>query len=641
LVLLVGGPGNGKTEAVEATIEALDRALRCSGALKEKLAAQLLPRPGLGVPRKAVASAAHSSADGRSLSITIVQDASVEESPAQSRGELLAGELEAALGDDGSSWRVYLACVNRGVLDDAMIHVADNGPERARELILAVTRAVAQGGSEVSCWPLDGHPTVAVWPMDVESLFTPTPDGDPTPAVEVLSKALDEAKWPPYGTCAAGEMCPFCTSRRILAGPRGAFELLQVLRWHELAASKRWTFRDFFSLVSFLLSGWQGEANAGAAQSPCSSAANLVELDAERLGQRPDPRRSTAIFALATSVYQHQLVGTWDAGVARRLREDIREVGLSDDHTAMGFYHFLRNSNAGRRPEMIAALLESLSAALDPALADPDSEMPVNGDTKLRLREIDARFSQSVGAGSAYLARYRCYSKAESELLARLAELDRQLSTPARRRSRPEAATRIQHGVRDFACRLTRRSLGVRSAVTRDAHMLVQFQGIVETPDPRDMPLREAAREVANLLNKDDKFQVSLTTTFGQPAAPANLRAVLVTTRQPVKPHVERPLARPKAPIRQLRVGKGNCELSMPLTFELYRSVRLLSAGLSRAALPTEVNALIDSMKARLAGPVVRDQDNLDGSIIELGAYGTSIEVLDGGFLPTAGRAAQ
>lgn len=150
--------------------------------------------------------------------------------------------------------------------------------------------------------------------------------------------------------------------------------------------------------------------------------------------------------------------------------------------------------------------------------------------------------------------------------------------------------------------------------------------------------LLAAAREVSRLLNTNDKFEVSLTTTFGQPMPPTTLRAVLVTSKQPVKPRTDTLSGRPMSPMRLLRVGRNRGEQTIALTFDLYRSIRLLEAGLSRASLPTEVNALIDATKARLSGPIVRDPEGLEDSSIELGASGTRIELIGGRFLPVSGR---
>ncbi|MFD2376833.1 hypothetical protein ACFSTJ_04400 [Ottowia pentelensis] len=139
-------------------------------------------------------------------------------------------------------------------------------------------------------------------------------------------------------------------------------------------------------------------------------------------------------------------------------------------------------------------------------------------------------------------------------------------------------------------------------------------------------------------MNNGEKFEVPLTTTFGQPAAPVALRASLVTSKQSIRPLDDDTEDRPWSSTRYLKVGKGQREHAIALTFELYRAIELISAGLSRASLPREVNALIDATKATLSGPIVRDEDSLADSIMDLGVAGLQIEMMGSRFLTIEGR---
>jgi hypothetical protein len=71
--------------------------------------------------------------------------------------------------------------------------------------------------------------------------------------------------------------------------------------------------------------------------------------------------------------------------------------------------------------------------------------------------------------------------------------------------------------------------------------------------------------------------------------------------------------------MRFLSVGDGASTQAIPLTYELFRSLRELQAGMLPAALPRTVNALLDASRARLAGRLVRDEEALDGATIKVG----------------------
>lgn len=616
IVMLVGGPGNGKTEAIEATLSELDRELACDGQLIQQLAAAFHPKMGQAVPRRVSVEVRAVCSPGRQLLLDVVQDASVG-ADGVSPAELLVAELDTVVSDLD---RIYLCCVNRGVLDNALIHATDTGLEASKALLEAVVHAVSLAPDASSCWPLNGYPDIAVWPMDAESLVEKAADGEEVPAASILDWALDGKRWPEFGSCAAGQACPFCGSRKVLSGRREIDAFVRMLRWYELGSGKRWAFRDLFSLASFLLAG-NGAGRSGAGLEPCGWAASLLELDKRaEAGGRPSKEISSAIFSLVAAQYQHALFHRWDGSGAKQLSQDIKDVGLGANNTAMGLYYFLHSRRAGHIQTMIAPLLETLIDLLDPALASPDSGVVLWGSGgNIKLAEFDARFSRSVREGLDFAISYRALSLLERMLLERLADLDELLSTPRLRRKRPTSATRIQRLLRDFAGRIFRRSVGARQAVVPDTATLVAFQRVVADADGKGYDLREIAKQVEDLLNQGDSFQVSLTTTFGQPLPPLRGRAMLVVGRRRVSVRETEFTGRPRSSLCFLDVEVGSGFQPIALTYDLFKAVRDLDNGLSSASLPRNVLALLDTTRARMAGSIVRDRDVQERPTINLG----------------------
>lgn len=611
IVLLVGGPGNGKTEAVESTISWLDESLGQQGAVAALLGKSFATSGTLRLARASVLDLS-----GRATVVEVVQDASLPDpGPPERQGyEALVEDLGRAMAAGPRA--AYLCCVNRGVLDDALVHAIEHGLEASRRLLEAITRSVSLASGAPACWPLDGHPDVAVWPMDSESLLVPTDEGAPAPASTLLARATDDGRWPLAGTCAAASRCPFCTSRGLLSKDPHRASLLKALRWYELASGKRWNFRDLFSMVSYALTGSRTPAS-GDRHGPCGWAAEQLELDARCPGTKPDRLRSPAIYRLVASGYQHLLFRQWDAGVAPRLYQDLKELDLRADHVLMGLYFFLRDPVAPGVTGSLGPLLGDVSRVLDPALCDPDGELELSGRTKRPARDIDARFSQSVGAGLAFLKPYQCLTELEIELLGRLALADAMLGEEPRRK-RPAAALRVQRLLREFACRLARRSVGMRSGAVRDAAVLAEFQQLVDTQHGSDELMYAAASQVEALLNKGEYFEVSLNTTFGQPLPPEARRATLVVAKQRVREGTDNREGRPRSPIPFLRIGpRGSQEV--PLTYELFKSVSEITKGMSPSSLPKTVVALLDTTRARLSGPLVRNEDALDGAHFQVG----------------------
>jgi len=636
VVLLVGGPGNGKTEAIESTIRWLDDSLRCDGRLVDELT-RAFHQVG-GIPRVVSADAGVLSYAPRELVLSIVQDATStvgrEGVPA---ANLLVEELCGRVGSDGPD--VYLCCVNRGVLDDALIHAIDNKLGGPLKVLEAVTRAVSLAADAPSCWPLAGFPDVAVWPMDAESLLVPPVGELISPAAKLVRQATEPSAWSAYGACAAGAKCPFCYSQHVLSRDEPRAALLQILRWNELGSGKRWSFRDLFSLMSYLLAGHlpTGDEQHG---DPCAWAAKLIDLDASlSAGRRPTKQAMTAAFRLATTSYQHALFHRWDRDVSLALRKDIKELGLEDDCTLMGLQHFLHERRAPYLPATIAPLLDGLADLLDPALASPDSQVAVSAKKTVMLREVDIRFSRSIQEGIEFVRKHPVLSPMELDLLKKLAQADDRLARPEVRRKRPAAASRLQQLLRDFAGRFVRRSICVRAAVVPAASILTSFQKVVE--DDRQHLLYEVADQVEQLLNNGADFEVSLTTTFGQPLPPTQRQATLIVPSQHVGVSSRRNAGRPQSPICFLEVGSGASAQSIALTYDLFKAVKELERGLSPASLPRSVVALLDTTRARLAGPIVRDPEILRRAKIRIGADGTVIAKAWDGFVSRPERARQ
>jgi len=614
IVLLVGGPGNGKTEAVEALVHAIDRKLYGGNLLARKLERLFGQGSGKAVPRLAqvdVSSPLERPSIGK---LAIVQDASVTDPafPGRSPASLLVSDLSERVSD--SSTGFYLACVNRGVLDDALIAAIDDRQVDVQGLLEDVVRAVGLVPTAPSCWPLEGHPSIAVWPMDVESLLVARSSEDASPARQLLDSATRAEAWPEEGKCPAGDQCPFCLSRSLLVGDPHQAALLQVLRWYELATGKRWSFRDLFSLVSFLLAGVPS-SGTDETLSPCEWAANLLDSQS-KTSSKSESLRLRAPFLLVASQYQHALFGRWPRLSGRGFRADLKELKMEDHPTLMGLHHFLSKGRGLEVPATLEPQLVGLSESLDPALADPAAEVEVSSRTVVKLRDIDARFSQSTREGLQFLRKYHCLTLLEVDLLRQLADTDDDLGEGEARRRRPATAARLQSFVREFACRLVRRTLGVRSGVVRDAATLKAFQAVI---DGDEQLLHDSVKQVEGLLNEKDRFVVTLNTTFGEPLPPEPRRAVLTTDRQKVRPRESRADGRPTASLRFFTVGAGTSMQSIPMTYELFRSVRELRDGMRPASLPRPVVALLDTTRARLSGQIVRDDSLLDGAEIRIG----------------------
>lgn len=631
--VLVGGPGNGKTEAVEFAVEALDAGLGLGRALRNAVAAQFLDQGDQPPPRMARVDVRKLMGGQLGWTLGIVQDASAPDTsrPQANPAALLVDELEELLASGNQL--VYLACVNRGVLDDALTLATDQGRAQVAQLLQEMVNSVGQSLDATPCWPLPSFPGIATWPMDVESLVVAPTNEDTSAATQLLEIATDAARWPQADGCAAGELCPHCTSRRLLSGEPHRGSLLQVLRWFELASGKRWSFRDLFSLVSFLLAGAPSETKGRSRRMPCDHAAHLLQLGSGQVASS-SAQRHAAPFVLAAAQYHQALFGVWSPRGLRTIWAYLGDLKLRDHPALAGLYYFMARPRTQSIPHTLATQLAGLVDALDPALAEPESTVRLSNATTITFRELDVRFSQSTRQGFNYIRQFHCLTKLDTKLLALLADADDGLPGVEAARKYPETVARVQAWVRDFACRYVRRAVGVRAGATREASTLADFEKLA-AGDVR--LIFEATKQVDALLNEGDRFAVSLNTTFGEPLPQPQRRAVLVTAKQKVKA-LEWPAGdRPRPPTRFLEVGSKGASHSIALTYELYRSIRELRRGMQPASLPRPVVALLDATRARLAGGIVRSEELLEDGQIRVGTRGEVIVRELGQFLVQKG----
>lgn len=613
-VFLIGGPGNGKTEAIEFTIQALDDAMRLNGELRQELALRFSGQNGVQVGRLVTTERVGFPQQSRINGISIVQDASeAEPGDPTPPSEHLCTDIRNLLSNDGG--HVYMACINRGVLDDALILATEQGDAEVGNVLKAIIQSASLGVAAIDCWPLQGQPNMAAWPMDIESLVDEVGIQPKSAARQIIDVATQEQAWPEYGTCGAGEHCPFCTNRRLLAGDPHQSSFIRILRWFELSTGKRWNFRDLFSLTAYLLAGTTA-ANSKDGYHPCEWARFQISPKGSDHAKR-EAKRVRGLFSLLSAQYQHALFGSWPVARAKNLRSDIRELQLEGLPALAGLHQFLALDKRRETTSTLRTHLASLVNHLDPALASPDLEVAVSGNTIIKFNDVDRRFSLSIKEGRVFLQKYQCLSPLEIELLKTLEEADAKLSEESTRRRKPAVASRVQAFLRLIACRIARRSIGARAGITKDSDVLLEFSQVVGGDNHA---LQVASKEVEGLLNIDRRFQVSLNTTFGEPLPSPERRVMLTADIQRVVPmplaHNER---RPLPPVRFVSIGRGQRAQQVAITYELFRATKSLRKGMVPASLPRSVVALLDTTRAKLAGSVVRNEEDLMGSEIQLG----------------------
>jgi len=615
-VLLVGGPGNGKTDAVEGAIAEFDRRLGAEGQLIAKFATQYICSDELP-PRRAEASFSEFVAQDCEFSPTIrlVQDATEKETSRRSESaeSLLLEELSEIY--RGEYRGIYLGCVNRGILANASALAIRKGDTELAKFISDIVAAASGGVDALECWPLKST-RLALWPMDVESLVAPL-NGNAKNTVfhQILEKALDDESW--VQPCENKSDCPFCQNKMLLDKEKARDNVVQFLYHYELASGKRWTFRDLYSLISYL---FIGETDSlvieGKHYSPCDWTAKMLQIEQKA----PNTLKGAkARYMLINKLYHHRLFTNWPrltTGEHKKAQNAIfgnskTKGSIEENDLNLAKFHFKSlKILAEKEHSAISELLSGdFSNYMDPALANGDSVLFVQKATgkEVCVDLLEEHFSLSVNEGLDLVSSRIAFS--ERKLLILLAKADEALSEQHHPAKFSNQARTLQGSIRQFSARIAKRSLGLRYGVSKDSPLFTSFAELHLNNDKYD----DVEDLVEQLVNEDTRFfKIPLSTTFGQPVARRD-RDVSLRVRN-VKTSMKMFRGNDSTPAHRSPYIKIH-KRYVPVTFALYKALSEIEDGLDPASLPQEVFALIDEVKSVTAGQIVRDKDFVDGNI--------------------------
>jgi hypothetical protein len=596
-IFLVGGPGNGKSEAVQAFLAELDSALGAGGGLVGFIAARFSASGP--VPRRVDVAGtdflpAAARFDAQINRLIVVQDASATESETGNAAEALCTDVQEVLADPGALPPVFISCVNRGLLARALrVAQATTYPPEVRELLGRVSEATAITQAALRlvlhpAWPTVDQ-RVACWPLDTESLFDQS-GASGALGDQILQIASRDGKWEVPENCSDCDsrlLCPFRQNASWLREEGTRAALVRLLRRAELATGRRLTFRDSLSMAPNLMIGeW---TDFGPAEHPCDWVRDRVEIISDSAAQ-PDPKAKAA-SDLTQRLFPLALFPGFQL-------EDASTGALK---LAEAHQRVITQAVAGNLPAPDASGANYLRTVVIPQLApllDPASESPA--DPESRLRRIEDDYSHSVHQGN---SRYGgSLSPLEQGYLNLLAEAEAEWTNLDE--VEYKQVLDLQRFLRALASILVKRSIGVRECRHANEGMLAEYQEQLRSPDL-------LARVIDPLLEilGGDRFRFGPTESFGRPLRSGDW-AVLLEADAPGVNIVPAPSATRSTPGHDLPILKVE-QWTLPLTFDLFMALRLRAQGCANSSLPASIRASIDRMRHLQAGKLCRDRSLL------------------------------
>ena len=605
-IFLIGGPGNGKSEAVEAFVRELDELAGTAKELVGLVTQKFKPDPVTPRRIEVLGSELKESAfQGNLRRLIIVQDASAVDEPDQNAEDALLEDLEDLITDPHGQEIVYLCCANRGLVARARSAVQEkegfrdlnrsNIPQILTQLLTATGLGPdALAVDRPKCWPLECDSRFAAWPLDLDSIvLTGT---ELSPFAQMLSTAADEQNWKgdeSCGDCSSNSLCPFYINAQMLRDEETLRTLLVLLRHGEMATGQRWNFRDAFSLCAELVVGQRDDfRGCGDPKSPCSWVHERVD---EILFGSQEPLKLTAAWDLTLHLYSQSLFPFWP-----ELNEQLHQGTVQQSALTLAVVQIFNQRKRSEGTQVRQLLAGAFSQKLDPAQATPADEDSL-------LRKVEDQFGQSVMQG---LETFRDRTTPSIDYVLGLvssAEADwRDTARDTRR------VNSILEALRVVSSTLVKRYLGVLEGEYRNKERLMEYETILRDSNK----LGQIGQPLRSVLAPDGKFEGSLVRVFGQPS-PESSKDILVTNPLgTVYSHVasDTTFERPAHDIPWAEVG-GQC---IPITFDLFEALRAHEEGAEFASFASHTRAAIDKVKNAIAAQLSRNKEGMLGGGIEV-----------------------
>lgn len=615
-LFLIGGPGNGKTDAVEFALHEILKQIHGGDEALLELTSKFTQADHL--PRQVFLEYPISKYEG----IMVVQDATIQDigKPDKTADELLLEDFKNF--EFINKKLIYLFCINRGILSQTITtaHQREKN-EKILELLNTISKAVTTRPDPISAWPLKNFPHIAVWPMDVESIVdTCAYSGEKTPVHKIIEDIIVENRWHDHSNCDVKEFCPFAYNQQLLSKESIRDNLIKILYFYELSTGKRWNFREIFSLISLLMVGQDSDYTKGKKNiSLCDWVKNQsLNLSPNNHSKRKDRIRSA--FNLSSKLYYHALFPKWPKlgkirySYSHNLKKKFESTASSE--YIDGFFSILslhkRNSSS-----IVARIInDDFSENLDPAVYTGDRPATLTGETSIST--IEELFSHSVLLGKKSVAKMEL-SKQERILLDCLLEAEKAIEELAITNKKDfNNINNIHSALKIFSCRFVKRSLAVRNGTVKNIDIYEDYSSTLH--DRREMS--KLRRMLEKLINKDAFFEMSLVTTFGQPEPSPSRNAILRSPKISIRIiNNENLTDRPYESLQYFRILNN----PIPLTFNLFAALINTDKGLEAASLPGDIFALLNCTKSGVLGQIVRDVDLVEDTEIFIGETGEVI----------------
>ncbi|MGB4770013.1 MAG: hypothetical protein WBP58_01050 [Chitinophagaceae bacterium] len=606
-IFFVGGPGNGKTEALEYLCLSLFSKMEVEHEYFQKLEFEA---------KKGNRTIEFSADFGMIKRVKLVPDASVSYPELDSADSML-NDIPDLLDDEC----LYVCCINRGILHD-VLQKSDDSVKEFFSILVSVNSSSDE--TQNNSWPFEAYLKsakiwTAVWPMELSSLFQS--NNTRSPFQQILSNVIANFNWEKLNVSLRHngleeKFNPFAINKLHMETSDGN-SIIKIMEAYELLENRRLTFREALAFASYIMLGFEDEYYDG------SSVADPEDRVVTTLETFRDYQEKfqgyVACYKLAMMQSEFRLFRRWpDLNEIVADSKWLKFIESKGNYSGLLAFCQLFTNPPIRAPKTdLSRLVDFIGDNLDPSMIDTDDT-----DSDL-FRIIDISLQSSVSILSTTIQEFEQISSLDKEVLKFFVRVETELdeirgsSSDARVNSTVE---RLSIMLKRITAVYIKRKLGGSIGLTPYSRRVGEYlssqdeSALKQFYEPIEGLL--GIKRVFGTTQRHGMLSAGLNTTFGQPTLEESeiffrgeigyaIRIYAVRNNSCMQP-VSKSLYLKLTLLSERDVERA---IVLPFTFRLYNAIYDLRKGLKKGTLPREITATFDRMRSFLEGVMVHRID--------------------------------
>lgn len=563
-ILLIGGPGNGKTDALEYIIDGLINKYSLDSNIKDQLSSMVQTNQ-----RNLVVHINSSSFPFKK--IVAVPEASTG-TDKLSKEEALYDDFKNYLDTDNI---LYISCINRGVLEDLKTFAHLKNDNSIISLIDDINEATKGKGKET--WPLLDQKNTAVWFMDIESLFDNK--FSPNPSQQIIDVLAKKENWEWYSSSRElQEKCPLYDNYIQISQKEYSENLCAILRNYERITENKLNFRNYFSLLSSLFAN-----NNGNGDDPLDFSIGNLNLMSSSIPKEYSYIK--AVLLLSMSSYGLRLFRDWEEAIhdfSTLSNIDSNEMPLLKNFLSLWIDDELTDFLTSYQSEYEKKFIKQLNEVLDPFHSDHPE-----------IISITEAFSINISEGHKVVKDRLNY--VQNKLLEYFIMIEDEMRSSQELNKIDIKYDRLIQKLRSFAAQISSRVIGTKQAYTKDYDTLAEFNRLHNDFSSNQKELKRMFRGIAKARD------ILPLHSFGQPKPDLKNAIIIRSDSSGSKFNIEEARTDFKrASQSSVFFEHQETGLVVPLSYNLFKALSEINSGVNKNSVNSNINALIERMESLL-----------------------------------------